>query len=554
MKNSVSHSAASSGVLGFFSQQRPVNAFWLLPIVAIFLTLTANDSFFAQVAKVYPVASNLGFDIALGLVLFGFLLLVVVILCYRFTLKPVLIFLLIVASITGYFTDTYGTVYDTNMLQNALQTDKAETSGLFNLLFFARIFLLGLLPSFAIARQKVFFPNFKKALLQRVGLLVLSLLLVGVPIASFSKAFASFFREHKQVRFYTNPITPLYAAGSLVSQQYKKLTAPKHLIMHAQDAVQTTSPTTRKPKLIVMVVGETLRADHISLNGYPRATFPQITKLTQNGGVTNFNNVIACGTSTAYSVPCMFSYVGLKDYDVDQAPYNENVIDTLNRLKVNILWRDNNSDSKGVMARLPKTDYVSYKDAPTNTVCHTNPFGECRDVGMLVGLDDYVKQHEGQDMLIILHQMGNHGPEYYKRYDKAFEKFTPVCQTNELAKCDQQSVINAFDNAILATDDFLAKTIHWLNGYDKDHQVAMLFVSDHGESLGEKGVYLHGMPYKFAPMEQKHVASIFWAGQNSGVQAVASNTELTHDAITPTLLKLFDVTTQATTAKPLFIK
>lgn len=542
---------SSSTYQNFLSQRTPINAFWLLPIVALFLVATANSSFFDQVDKIYPLASHVGFTIALGIVLLGVMLLLLVLLCYRFTLKPVLIFMLIVASITGYFTDTYGTVYDTNMLQNALQTDKAETSGLFNMLFVARIVLLGLLPSFAIARQKVYFPKLKKAVLQRVGLFVLSLVLVGVPIASFSKSFASFFREHKQVRFYTNPVTPIYAAGKLASVEYKKLTAPKDLIMHANDAVQTTSPATRKPKLIVMVVGETARADHVSMNGYSRDTFPQIAK-TQ--GVTNYSNVISCGTSTAYSVPCMFSYIGLKDYDVDNAPYNENVIDTLDRLKVNVLWRDNNSDSKGVMTRLPKTQYFNYKESPTNTICNTNAFKECRDVGMLVGLDDYVKQHQGQDMLIVLHQMGNHGPEYYKRYDKQFEKFTPVCQSNELAKCDQQSVINAFDNALLATDDFLAKTINWLNNYDKDHQVAMLYVSDHGESLGEKGVYLHGMPYKFAPAEQTHVASIFWSGQNSGVQGVASDTELTHDAITPTLLKLFDVKTQAIDGKPAYIK
>lgn len=535
----------------FIPAQSAVNAYWLLPIVAIFLAVTANQSFFDQVAQIYPFASHIGFNISLGLVLVGVLLLLLTILCYRFTLKPALIFLLLMASVTGYFTDTYGTVYDTNMLQNALQTDKAESADLFNLLFVARIVLLGLLPSFAIARQTVYFPPLKRALLQRGLLWLISLTLVALPILAFSKDFASFFREHKQVRFYTNPVTPIYALGKLASLEYKKHRAPKDLIMHATDAVQTTHPSTRKPKLIVMVVGETARADHVSFNGYPRNTFPQLAKVQ---GLTNFSQVISCGTSTAYSVPCMFSYVGLKDYDVDSAGYHENVIDTLNRLKINVLWRDNNSDSKGVMARLPTSAYANYKEAPTNTICHTNPYGECRDVGMLVGLDTYVKQHQGQDMLIVLHQMGNHGPAYYKRYDKQFEKFTPVCQSNELAKCDQQAVINAYDNALLATDDFLTKTINWLQAYDSSHQVAMLYVSDHGESLGEKGVYLHGMPYKFAPMEQKHVASVFWAGQQSGIQTIAGDTPLTHDAITPTLLKLFDVKTQAIADKPSFVK
>lgn len=532
-------------------QHTPINAYWLLPIVAAFLVLTANGGFFAQVAKIYPLAQHGLFTLSLGVVLFGLLLLIMGVFSYRFTLKAVLIFLLMLASVTGYFTDTYGTVYDTNMLQNALQTDKAESADLFNVVFIARIILLGLMPSFLVARQKVYFPKLKHALLQRVGILVASLVLVGVPIVAQSKQFATFFREHKPLRLYTNPVTPIYAVGKLASLQYTKLKAPKDTIYHAKDAKQITSFRTRKPKLIVMVVGETARADHVSMNGYARNTFPQMANLP---GVTNFRQVMACGTSTAYSVPCMFSYVGNKNYDVDMASYNENVLETLNRLNINVLWRDNNSDSKGVMARLPTANYVSYRDAPTNTLCNTNPYHECRDVGMLVGLDSYVKQHAGQDMLIVLHQMGNHGPAYYKRYDKAFEQFTPVCQTNELAKCNRQTVINAFDNALLATDDFLAKTVSWLGQYDVPYQVAMLYVSDHGESLGEKGVYLHGMPNAIAPIEQKHVAAMMWVGKQSGIQTVDANLALTHDAITPSLLKLFDVTTTAAQGKPLFIR
>lgn len=537
--------------LAWLRNNTPINAYWLLPIVAAFLVFTGNSGFFAQVAKVYPLAQNLLFTLSLGMVLFGLLLLIMWLVSYRFTLKAVLIFLLIVASITGYFTDTYGTVYDTNMLQNALQTDKAETSDLFNIMFIARIVLLGLIPSFLVARQKVYFPKLKSAVLQRLGIFVLSLVLVALPILAQSKQFATFFREHKPLRLYTNPVTPIYAVGKLASVQYNKLKAPKDTIYHANDAKQTTSPTTRKPKLVIMVLGETARADHVPMNGYERNTFPQMAKMP---GVANFSQVTACGTSTAYSVPCMFSYVGAKEYDVDTASYNENVLETLNRLKINVLWRDNNSDSKGVMTRLPAANFANYRDAPTNTICNTNPYNECRDVGLLVGLDDYVKQHANQDMLIVLHQMGNHGPAYYKRYDKKFEQFIPVCQTNELAKCDRQTVINAYDNALLATDDFLAKTVDWLNQYDNHYQVAMLYVSDHGESLGEKGVYLHGMPNSIAPTEQKHVAAMMWSGKQSGIQAVAGNSELTHDAITPSLLKLFDVTTQATQNKALFIR
>ena len=135
-----------------------INAYVMMGIVALFLTLTANVTFFDKATEVYPFAQHIGFIGSLPLVLFGVMLLVIVLLSYRYTLKAVLIFLLLTAAVTAYFTDTYGTVYDVNMLQNALQTDKAESADLFNVNFILRILLLGVLPSVWVAWQKVTFP------------------------------------------------------------------------------------------------------------------------------------------------------------------------------------------------------------------------------------------------------------------------------------------------------------------------------------------------------------------------------------------------------------
>lgn len=246
--------------------------------------------------------------------------------------------------------------------------------------------------------------------------------------------------------------------------------------------------------------------------------------------------------------------MGADEYDVDTAKYQENVLDTLDRLGVSILWRDNNSDSKGVMDKLPKAQFADYKSATNNAICNTNPYNECRDVGMLVGLDDFVAANNGKDMLIMLHQMGNHGPAYFKRYDEKFAKFTPVCEGNELAKCEHQSLINAYDNALLATDDFIAQSIQWLQTHSNAYDVSMLYVSDHGESLGENGVYLHGMPNAFAPKEQRSVPAFFWTDKQTGITPMATDTVLTHDAITPTLLKLFDVTADKVKDRTAFIR
>ena len=133
---------------------------------------------------------------------------------------------------------------------------------------------------------------------------------------------------------------------------------------------------------------------------------------------------------------------------------------------------------------------------------------------MLSGLDKYIAARKGKDILIVLHQMGNHGPEYYRRYPKEFEQFKPMCMTGELQDCSQQEIDNSYDNAILYTDYFLSNVIDLLKKYDDSHATAMLYVSDHGESLGEHGFYLHAAPYMIAPKEQTHVPAIVWMGKH----------------------------------------
>jgi lipid A ethanolaminephosphotransferase len=288
-----------------------------------------------------------------------------------------------------------------------------------------------------------------------------------------------------------------------------------------------------------MVVGEAARWDHFSLNGYAKETNPMLKK----EDIINLSNVSSCGTSTAYSVPCMFSYKTRKEFDIDDAPYEENVLDVLKHTgKIAIIWRDNNSNSKDVAQNIGEQDYRTNKN---NTICDS----ECRDEGMLVGLDKFIEQNKDKDILIVLHQMGNHGPEYYKRYPKAFEKFAPTCKTNQLENCKKEELVNAYDNAILYTDAFLSKTINFLKTYNTSHDTSMIYMSDHGESLGENGVYLHGMPYVMAPEAQKHVGAILWFGDNTKktipYQKIVQNAkkEYSQDNLFHTLLGIFGVKT-----------
>ncbi len=537
---------------------REINLNYLILIVALYLVATANFGFFEQVLSIYPFSHNIGFMISITGLLFGLMWLLFQLLCYRPIAKPVLIAMVLIAAVCGYFTDSYGTIFDSNMLINSLQTDEGEAMGLMSLSFFIRVFLLGIIPAVIIAKIRIKRTPLRRALLQRTVTLILSVALIAVCLLPFGDQYATFFRQHKMVRSYANPITPIYSVIKLSTDYLDELRRPDTLILHATDAkrlVPTAGTNAAKPKLMVFVVGEAVRADHIGLNDYKRDTMPLLAKQTD---IYSFKQATSCGTSTAYSVPCMFSYANRENYDPNSADYNENVLDTLNKQGINVIWRDNNSSSKGVANRV---NFEDYKKADVNPNCDL----ECRDIGMLDGFDTLVKSNTGdksdvpaKDTLILLHQMGNHGPAYYQRYPKEFEEYKPVCMTNELSKCDDQSVINGYDNAIRYTDYFLDKVIDTLKTYEQDYDVVMVYMSDHGESLGENNIYLHGLPYSIAPDAQKHVPVIIWSPTSNNIDknSIASMTDqpVSHDFITPTLLNFFGIKTDEVATAPTFFK
>jgi lipid A ethanolaminephosphotransferase len=438
-----------------------------------------------------------------------------------------LILTIFISSFTAYFMDTYHIVIDDDMIRNVLQTNISESADLFSLKLVLYVVFLGVIPSFVILKSEIFYDDVKVELIRKIKNILILLTIIGITFFSFSKFYTSFFREHKPLRYHVNPSFWLYNINNHLLKTYTNQSSKLEEI--GSDA-KITFDVNEKRKIMILVVGEATRADRFSLNGYEKETNP----LLKNEDVINFTNMYSCGTSTAQSVPCMFSIFGRAEYTYKKGISTQNVLDVLNKTnEVSILWRDNNSDSKGVALRV---DYEDYRTPKSNTICDD----ECRDEGMIVGLDKYIEQHKNKDILIVLHQMGNHGPAYYKRYVKEFEKFAPVCKTNQLEECKQEEVSNAYDNAILYTDYFLSKVINFLKPYSKDFETSMFYVSDHGESLGENGLYLHGMPYFIAPEAQKHVASIMWLGNNKKENI---EKEYSQDNLFHTLLGYFNVKT-----------
>lgn len=504
----------------------------LVVIAALALVAIYNVSFFSHVAGVYPlILKNIGFVTSLAPFLAGIIILLLIPFSSRHIIKPVLMLVFLASSLAAYFMDSYNIIIDDGMIENIAGTDINESADLLSIKLLVYFLLLGVFPAYLILRSKITYGTMRKEIQSRLITVLVTIAVLVVVILSFSKCYASFFHEHKPLRYYANPVFYIYSAGKYIKNTAKA--GPVELRAIGRDAHKSANDTDRK--LVILVAGETARADRFSLNGYDRKTNP----LLEKEEVVSFSNLYACGTSTAESLPCMFSILNKDDYSIAKAAERENLLDVLSHAGVNVLWRDNNSSSKGVAERVP---YESFKNTDKNTVCDI----ECRDEGMLVGLQEYIDKNKSGDIFIVLHQMGNHGPAYYKRYPKGFEKFTPVCATNQLEDCSVEEINNAYDNAILYTDYFLKKVIDLLKTNTANFETAMFYVSDHGESLGGNGIYLHGMPYLIAPEAQTHVPAILWLGDNDdGVDKAKllaiQHEPFSHDNLFSTMLGLMQI-------------
>jgi lipid A ethanolaminephosphotransferase len=504
----------------------------VLLLVSLGLTLFYNQAFYRNAGAVFAgSAGGLAFMVSLAVFLFALTLLLLSLLCVRFLTKPVLAAVVLAAAGASVYMDAYNIVIDTTMITNIMKTDAREVGDLLDVGLIARLLLLGVVPALLIWTLPIRCTQFSSEVVRRLKLVGLALLLMLAAIAPFTPHYTSFFREHKLLRYYANPATPLYSAFRYASDTLAATDARVRQVL-GLDARIPLADTSRE--LVILVVGEAARADHFGLNGYSRNTTP----LLAQENLINFPQVSSCGTATAYSLPCMFDAATRADFELDEGRSRENALDVLRHAGVNVLWRDNNSDSKGVATAV---EFEDFRSAERNPVCDE----ECRDVGMLQGLDDYIAAHPRGDIVIVLHQMGNHGPAYHKRYPAEFERFTPACHSNRLEDCSDLEIGNAYDNAILYTDWFLVQVIGVLKQHNSAFETAMYYMADHGESLGEAGLYLHGLPYLLAPEAQKHVASLLWFGDSYRVDRAALRKAalqpLSHDNYFHTVLGLLEI-------------
>jgi len=505
----------------------------LIVLVALYLSLVLNLSLWRRVLAGLPDPGvpELGIFATLFLALNLILILGLALVSARPLLKPALVVALLAASVGAYFMDRYGIVIDAAMFTNVLNTDAREAGELAGSAFLGHMLLFGVLPALAVARVELVWHG-TAAELRRRGLLLLATSAAFAACAALTHESVNLWiRPHRDVRMYANPAHPLWELGRFLGAGWAAPSGPPQPI--GEDAVRRPARS-GKPRIVVLVLGEGARAGNFSLLGYARETNPQLAAID---GLVSFSQVRSCATTTAASIPCMFSRLGRARFKRARALAEENVLDVLRKVGVDVLWRENNSRCGGTCARVPNEDL---RNLTVPGVCDGH---FCRDEVLLDGLEQRIAR-AGGDRLIVLHMLGSHGPAYYTRYPAQYRRFLPECAQDAIQNCAREAIVNAYDNSLLYTDHVLAQAIGILRRHAAGVEPTLLYVSDHGESLGEHGLYLHSMPYAFAPQEQKHVPLLLWSpALDRACLDRRRGREASHDNLFHTLLGLFRVAT-----------
>lgn len=511
---------------------------------SLYLLFALNVPFeSALVSAVQPASfTDFAFMGAVFVILFCLHILIFTLFAVPYVLKGVIAVLMLLTASIVYFMHEYGIVIDVNMIRNVFETQQAEVADLVTVKLIASLVVFGLLPGALALAIPVSWPPFRLLFKQNLKRALVASVVAVVLIAVFFASFSSFFREQRTLLQKLAPANAISSAIRYVNLQVAQPRGPVTAVGTDAHQLAGRGAGGRQP-VVIVVVGETARGDRFSLNGYDKPTNPELSKI---GDLVSFKSVISCGTDTAHSVPCIFSGLGRAQFSNEKAAGREDLLDIVQHAGGAVSWRENQTGCKGVCDR-----------APSETLTHLqNPAfcegGECHDEILLSGLKEKILAMSNGG-LVVLHMMGSHGPAYHSRYPAAFRVFQPTCETSQFSHCTLEEISNSYDNTIVYSDRVLGDLIKLLKSIADDGvDTAMIYASDHGESLGEKGLFLHGMPYSVAPKEQTHVPMVMWLSEPYRkaygidahcLQALKDN-PYSHDNIFHTALGLLNIETK----------
>ncbi|MBP8153267.1 phosphoethanolamine transferase [Aeromonas media] len=515
-------------------------------LLVLLFALVFNWPIFLHFYRILTALEHVkaGFALSIPLVLIAALNAVFLPFTFRYLLKPFFILLIMTASLVSYAMLKYGIIFDVGMVQNILETNSGEATSYLNASVVLWFLLTAVLPVLGLLWIKVEYPTpWYKGLGLRLGSIALSLLfLVGVA-ALYYQDYASVGRNNHSI---VKEIVPSnYVRGLYRYARDILFATPVPYEPIGTDARVVAKSD--KPTLMFLVVGETARSQNYSLNGYQKETNGFTMK---EPDLVSFRDVRSCGTATAVSVPCMFSNLTRREYDETLAKSRDGLLDVLQHAGVSVLWKENDGGCKGVCNHVPTLE-IEPKTFPE--YCEGD---SCYDEVLLQGLDQQIAGMKGKQgsKLVAFHLMGSHGPTYYRRYPAADRVFLPDCPRSDIENCSNEELVNTYDNTIRYTDKVLSQLIDKLKTLESQYNVGLVYLSDHGESLGAMGLYLHGTPYKFAPDDQTRVPLLTWFSpqlqrdrqlDQDCLRQEAGSKRFSHDNLFHSMLGIMDVQTQA---------
>jgi lipid A ethanolaminephosphotransferase len=492
--------------------------------------------------------ANVGDALLVCAALYALLFLVFFLTAWKGVTKALGCFLLLTAAPASSAILSLNTEFSPLIIRSVFSTDVVEARGVLSLGWFVHFLLLGVLPSILLLRVTVEYPRLGRLVLHK-ALGVVAILLLGAalyfPNQLFFNSFADNATNHR-LKTMVVPFNYLDALAGFLGEELDAL-RPRGGAMAATAGAAAPGPShvdaTRgrllaaagKRTVVVFVLGESARARSFSLNGYARDTNPRLRKQ----GVVSFTRFSACATATAQAVPCIFSSFGEQGFSYRRAQETDNLLDVAKRAGYQVTWYENGMGAQAVSRGVTEVNLGSYYRADRDRIL----------IDRLPSKAELVAT--GKDQLIVLHQRGSHGPDYAERYTPEFRAFVPDCDSSVLKSCSHEAVVNAYDNSILYTDANLDDAIEYLKHLGPDFNTALLYTSDHGESTGEDGWYMHGLPKAIAPADQIQVPLIAWfspglqAAEKLDVDCVTRlrDRPYSHDNVFHTVIGLLDIGT-----------
>ncbi len=400
---------------------------------------------------------------------------------YR-VLKPFCMLVAISNSIAVYFVATYHVVLDKTMMGNVQNTNFAESLELFHPTIIVYVLILGVVPCCLLSRVSIEKPS--RGRLAAMALTVLVSTVIWTWLASGTWGWID--KNSKKLGGMVMPWSYLINAA--------RYEVPRLWTSDVQILLPAATFSSNEKTIVILIVGEAARAQNFQLYGYNRPTNPLLAK----AGVTALKHTTACSTYTTASLRCILSHV---DSSSEFSTRYEPLPSYLQRNGIDVIWRSRNSGE-------PSVKVQTYQRAGDLMMDYPGADGDYDEI-LLAGLEQRIRSSPSQKVFVVLHQGGSHGPAYSTKYPGNFEFFKPVCRSVELGKCRPEELINAYDNTILYADYCVSQTIGLLKKF-QNTSTLLIYVSDHGESLGEYGLYLHGTPWSIAPDVQKVVPFLVW--------------------------------------------